>query len=140
MSESIINYSFIGRLIRCYRIKMGITQKELLSATGNVCSLRTLSRIENGEEAKNKTKYTALVKYLNKEFDPQSFIWYEIQDYKKRLIYYINNEVELKKYEQFLQLLKIERQKHSHALCYSELLSIYIGYIEYFYTITSMIR
>ena len=97
MSESIINYSFIGRLIRCYRIKMGITQKELLSATGNVCSLRTLSRIENGEEAKNKTKYTALVKYLNKEFDPQSFIWYEIQDYKKRLIYYINNEVELKK-------------------------------------------
>ena len=122
-----------GELIRQYRQSCGLSQEEL---SEGICSVQTLSRIENGRQDGSKRLYHCLMERLAKETES---IYLRIEEADGRLDKYIreygkgirywdgkNAEKALKQLEGFTDLTRIGKQA---ILAAKAILSMKLGHI-----------
>lgn len=83
----------IGKLIKIYREEVRIFEKRrdftMKNFCDSICSMRTLSRIERGENCKNRFVYEALLKKLNLKLKQYNSVDEEIKKTIKPLLYAI---------------------------------------------------
>lgn len=97
----------LGTVIKLTRTIQKLSQEKL---SGDICSVETLSRIENGKQKPSKEIYEKLMLRLGKEQE-KSFLDLEVEDYKlleqtnkiRDFLHYLN----FKQAEQALNELRI---------------------------------
>ena len=89
MKNGYIKYAFLGKLIRYYRVKLGLKQETIC---GSVTTARTLYQIESGNYCSIKNVYSELSKRIGKTFDETDCQFEQVYRFSADIIFSFKND------------------------------------------------
>ncbi|MBQ1477921.1 MAG: helix-turn-helix transcriptional regulator [Erysipelotrichaceae bacterium] len=125
MDKDLLQYPFLGELIRFYRKQRHITQTELVSLCDRTFSLKTLQRIENGKDIRNHSIYAAVAEKLGRVFAQNEDDYVDLIVIQSRLIRLFRRDASISAFMALNRDLDRLIEKHKKAIYLNELLRVF---------------
>ncbi|MBR3151759.1 MAG: hypothetical protein IKF46_07255 [Erysipelotrichaceae bacterium] len=126
MKNGYIKYAFLGKLIRYYRVKLGLKQETIC---GSVTTARTLYRIESGNYCSIKNVYSELSKRIGKTFDETDCQFEQVYRFSADIIFSFKNDHTVNQFKMLRKRIRDAKRIAEGKLYIYELLDLYESYL-----------
>ncbi len=131
MDSDVIQYPFLGALIRFYRKRKHLKQEEL--ALG-ICSVKTMQRIEKGNPFDFDSYYPLFAERLGLSVPDDEEMWYLLFEHEETIISFYSHDASARQFTYLKKKIDGELDGHEHILYWSEIMRLFREIIHFHLT------